>query len=298
MLGGARAEEACAAEFRVRYNRGSVMTERTERIDSASKSTIAGPPQNASVPEPQAEMTLFEHLGELRNRLIISVLSVLVCAVVVFFFTPEIIQFLIQPYHNAFPEHALIATGPADAIMVRLKTAVFGGFLIGLPILFHQLWLFVAPGLYEHEKRMVFPFVLSTSALFFFGVAFCFVTIVPVALTFFAEQFQTLEGVTPSVRLEEYLSLVIQFLLAFGVTFELPVIAFLFGRMGVINDRSLIVGARYAIVGIFVLAAVLTPSPDVLSQVLMAGPLLVLYGVSVVIVKYTARDRDVGLKQQ
>lgn len=227
-------------------------------------------------------MTLFEHLSELRKRLLISLVSVVVLAVLCFSYTSQLFVFLSQPYLDSFKDDLLIGTGPAEAFLLRVKVALFAGAILATPIIFHQLWLFLSPGLYEKERKLFIPFLLSATALFLGGVAFCYSVVLPFTFAFFSEQYEMI-GITPTIRISEHLSMMIQALVGFGVVFEMPIVAFLLGRAGIIDHKTLIGGARYAIVIIFIVSAVLTP-PDVLTQFLMAVPLLILYGVSIVIV--------------
>jgi sec-independent protein translocase protein TatC len=179
----------------------------------------------------------------------------------------------------------LIGTGLAEAFVLKLKVALFAGIVLSSPFLFFQLWLFVAPGLYAAERRLVVPFVASTTSLFLLGVWFCYEWVFPFAFEFFRGEYASI-GVTPTVRISEHLALMIQGLVGFGAVFQLPVLAFFLARLGIIDERTLIGGTRYAIVAIFILSAVLTP-PDVLTQFLMAGPLLLLYGISILVVRFT-----------
>ena len=235
----------------------------------------------------EGEMGLMEHLQELRKRLVFGAFAVLVGTVVAYFYSKESFRILSAPYFEAFPNQSLIGTGPAEAFLIRLKVALFAGSLLVSPFLFAQVWLFVAPGLYDHEKKWAIPFVLVTSGLFLVGVTLCYKAMIPLAFHFFREQYNEI-GLTPTIRLSEHLSLMVTSLLGFGVVFELPVLAFILGRLGVIDHHLLIRGARYAIVAIFIISAILTP-PDVMSQLLMAGPLCLLYGISILVVKYTGK---------
>ena len=238
-------------------------------------------------PAPLPEMDLMQHLGELRRRLVISICAVAVGAVISFLYAKIIFDFLSTPYFAAFPNQVLIGTGLAEAFMLKIKVAIFGGALLMSPVLFHQLWLFVAPGLYPSERRLVFPFVISTTVLFLTGIWFCYHYVLPVALQFFHDEYASI-GVTPTVRISEHMSLMLQALLGFGLVFQMPMLAFFLGRIGIITAKKLISWYRYAIVVIFVVAAIFTP-PDIFSQFLMAGPLLILYGLSIVIVHFTGR---------
>jgi sec-independent protein translocase protein TatC len=236
-----------------------------------------------------AEMGLFAHLAELRQRLIYSIIAIVVGAIVAYNFSTPVFALLSAPYYSAFPHGILIGTGPAEAFMIRLKVAVFVGALLVSPVLFAQVWLFVAPGMYDHERKLFLPFIFITTALFLFGVWLCYAQVLPLAYRFFSAEYQA-TGLTPNIKISEHLSTMITALLGFGIVFEMPVLAYLLGRLGVIDHRSLLKAGRYAIVLIFIVAAILTP-PDVLSQFLMAAPLLVLYGVSILVVKYTAKAR-------
>lgn len=242
------------------------------------------PPLNSA-----AEMGFLEHLGELRRRLIICLLAVGAAAAAAYFFSQPIFDFLCRPYFRAFTNNILIGTGPAEAFLLKLKVALFSGLILASPVIFHQLWLFVVPGLHAHERKLALPFILGTTVLFLAGMAFCYTSVFPFAFKFFHEQYVSI-GITPTVRLSEHLSTMILGLLSFGLIFETPMLALVLGRLGVIDYRMLVASARYAIVVIFIISAILTP-PDVLTQFLMAGPLLLLYGISILLVKLTGRRR-------
>ena len=175
-----------------------------------------------------------------------------------------------------------------EAFFTKLKVSFIAGIFAASPVIFFQAWRFIAPGLYEKEKRLAVPFSIAASAFFLTGAAFCYWFVFPVAYRFFLDEFTSI-GVAPQIRISEYLAFASRMLLAFGATFELPVVTFFLARIGVVTHRHLIAWARYAIVVIFIVAAVLTPGPDVASQLLMAAPLLVLYGVSIVVALFAAR---------
>ena len=240
--------------------------------------------------EPLNRMPLMQHLGELRTRIFYAAAAILLCAIGAYFISEPIFGFLTDPYYRSFPDNMLIGTGPAEAFVLKVKVACFSGAIIASPFLFYQLWLFIAPGLYSHERRMVLPFVLMTTLLFFAGVAFSYYVIFPFAFDFFHAQYLSI-NITPAVRLSEHLSTMISGMLAFGVVFEMPILAFLLGRLGVIDDAMLTRSFRHAIVIIFIISAIVTP-PDVLTQFLMAGPLLLLYALSIVIVRYTKKKPE------
>lgn len=245
---------------------------------------------NQQADGPLLEMGLFEHLAELRKRLVRSSIAVVICSCIAYSYSREIMEFLMQPYQNAFRGNILIGTGPAEAFILRMKVAIFSGIILASPVIFYQLWLFIAPGLYDKEKRFVLPFTLSTTLLFLFGAGFCFQAVFPFAFEFFKQQYDAI-AITPTIKVSEYLSTVMLTIIGFGLVFEMPLLAYFLGRLGLIDHRTLLNGARYAIVIIFIVSAVLTP-PDVLTQFLMAGPLLILYGLSILVVKYTASPAD------
>lgn len=237
-----------------------------------------------------AEMGIFEHLAELRKRLIRSLLAICIGAVAAYSFSREMFELLNRPYYDAFGNNLMIGTGPAEAFMLRLKVAVFGGILLAAPVVFYQIWLFVAPGLYSHERRLILPFVAISTMLFVGGIWFCYVWVFPFAFEFFYSQYQV-AGITPTIKMTEHLTMMVQGLLGFGAVFEMPVLAYFLGRAGIIDHNTLIGGFRYAIVIIVTVAAVLTP-PDVVTQLIMSVPLLGLYGVSILVVRYTGRSKE------
>lgn len=227
------------------------------------------------------KMPLTAHLEELRWRLVKAIVATAVAASGCYYFAQDLFAFLTRPLlEGGTAELALIGTGVVEAFFTKLKVSLIAGIFAASPVLLYQAWSFVAPGLYQHEKRYVVPFVIFGTFFFVAGAGFCYVIVFPVGFAFFLQEYATI-GVEPNLRISEYLSFTSRMLLAFGVTFELPVITFFLARMGVVTHRTLLHYFRYAIVAIFILAAVLTPGPDIASQMLMAGPLLLLYGVSI-----------------
>ncbi len=226
------------------------------------------------------------HLQDLRKRLIISILSVIVCFVACFAFHQEIFFFVQLPIQHAFEmgvKGKLIQVAPAEYLFVAIKVSFFSAFVIAIPIVFWQLWLFIAPGLYKHEKKLVLPFVFFGSFMFAVGLLFCYVVVFPFIIKYvLAFGNDVLEA---NIASNEYLSFFIRIMLAFGFVFELPVMAFFLGKVGLITDKTLQKYFRYAVVVIFVIAAIVTP-PDVISQLLLAMPMVVLYGVAYVILKF------------
>jgi sec-independent protein translocase protein TatC len=239
--------------------------------------------------EADVRMPLTAHLEELRTRLIRGLLAVAAGFVVCYGFAEPLVAFLIRPLQAIRPEQALvIGTGVTDAFFTKLKVSAVAGIFVASPAVFYQAWQFVAPGLYERERRVALPFSLAASLFFIAGAAFCYYAVFPVAFRFFLEEFTSI-GIAPQIRVSEYLTFTSRMLLAFGVTFELPVATFFLARIGLVTHKMMIGAARYAIVVIFIVAAVLTPGPDVASQLLMATPLLLLYALSIGIAYLVAR---------
>lgn len=235
----------------------------------------------------QSKMPLFQHLEELRSRLLICCLAVVIGFVISYFFSNRIFQILMRPWINAMPPGQpakLIYTAPHEAFFVYMKLSFIAGTLLAAPVILWQIWKFIAPGLYENEKRYMLPVILCSSFCFLSGVLFGYFVVIPVAFKFFAS-FAS-EYITPMLRTTEYLSFANKMLLCFGIAFQMPVFAFFLAKMGVLSAGFLKRKRKWAIVLIFVAAAVLTPSPDVVSQLLMAAPLLILYEASVWIVHF------------
>lgn len=238
----------------------------------------------------ELEMSLFGHLGELRSRLVKSILAILAGAIIAFLISGDIFDLLCAPFFEVFNEGSLIGTGPADAFILKLKVAFITGLVIVSPYLFLQLWLFISPGLLAHEKKMVLPFLLSTTSLFLLGISFAYKAVLPFAFNFFFEQYGSIK-ITPTIRITEHISFMVTALLSFGLVFEMPVLAYFLGRLGIITSTMMINSFRMAVVIIFIISAVMTP-PDVFTQFLMAGPLLILYGLSILVVRSSERARS------
>ncbi len=242
---------------------------------------------------------LLDHLVELRGRLVRCVLALAVGFGIGLFFADHIYGFLVRPLEAAFPpgEGRLIYTQLYEAFFVELKVALFAGFCLTFPIIANQLWAFVAPGLYAREKKAFLPFLFATPVLFLAGAALAYYVVMPTAFVFFIG----FEGVTGGIPLEalpaagEYLSLVMQFILAFGISFLLPVLLLLLNRAGIVSRAQLAGVRRYIIVGVVAVAAVITP-PDPGSQLLLAIPLLLLFEGSLLIMRIgerrQAKDAD------
>ena len=224
-------------------------------------------------------MSLMGHLEELRSRIVKAVLAMGLAFVPTYFFADFLFGFLQDPLLQACPDCKLIGISPTEAFFTKIKVALIAALFVASPAVFYQIWQFIAPGLYANEKRYVWPFVAFCSFFFVLGAGFCYVVVLPIAYAFFLEQYESI-GVEATFRISEYLTFTSRTLLAFGVTFELPVLSFFFARIGLVTHTLLVNAFRYAVLVIFVLAAILTP-PDAVSQVLLAGPLILLYGVSI-----------------
>jgi sec-independent protein translocase protein TatC len=226
-------------------------------------------------------MTLTEHLEELRWCLLRSVIAVLVGSTVCYYFSNAIFAFMVAPLReNLQPGQGLIGTSVTEAFFSEIKVAIAAGVLFTCPYIFYQIWRFIAPGLSGGEKKLVLPFVTCATLFFLGGAYFCYRVVLPVAFKYFVEQYNTM-GVLPAIRIGEYFTFFFRMVLAFGITFELPVFTFFLVRLGLWNYRLMISSLRYAIIGIFILAAILTPTPDVINQSLLALPMLVLYIASI-----------------
>lgn len=245
---------------------------------------------NQTTPE-ESVMGILDHLRELRKRLLYSVTAILLGAIASYCYAEFIFDWLCAPYFKGFGKSALIGTSPAEAWLLKVKVALFAGAIIMSPAVFSQIWLFISPGLYRKERLLAIPFVLSSSLLFVGGALFCYYEVLPLSFQFFYEQFQSI-GVTPTIKIGEHLSLTLMCLLGFGIIFQLPVATFILARGGIIDHHFLVQWFRHAVLIIFVVAAIITP-PDVITQLLMAGPLLVLYGISIIVARiFYKRDRD------
>lgn len=232
------------------------------------------------------------HLVELRKRLGLSVLSVFIAFIIAFVFHEAILAWITAPLNEALDQVAHLSKKAADgmvtthqvggAFFVALKVSFFAGLLGALPFILYQIWLFVAPGLYSNEKKMVLPFVIGGSIMFLVGVLFAYYVVTP-----FGFQFLITFGsflYTPLINIEDYVGFFTKIMMGFGIAFELPVFAYFLALLGLVTDKTLKDFFKYAVLIIFVVAALLTP-PDVLTQLLMAAPLVLLYGLSILIVR-------------
>ncbi len=251
---------------------------------------------------------LIEHLNELRSRLVISMLAIIIGFIIAFIFVRPIFDLLIWPFEKAVGNYNitraedglplantnLIFTQVLGFFFVKLKLALFGGMILAFPVIAFQLYRFVAPGLYKNEKSAFIPYLIASPILFILGASLVFMFIFPYVIEFGLSQQQGFEGGgTASLlpKVDEYLKLATTLFLAFGLSFQLPVVLTLLGRAGIVNVDMLKKGRRYALVGIFLFAAIATP-PDPISQLMLGGAIYLLYEISIFCVRLVERKRD------
>ncbi len=234
---------------------------------------------------------LLDHLIELRRRLLWSVLALFAAFAVCFYFAKPIFTFLVHPLAEA-GQGKIIYTQVFEAFLVQVKVAFFAALMLSFPIVANQIWLFVAPGLYKSEKGALLPFLLATPLLFTLGAALAYYFASPIALKFLLGFQGDLGGVQQEAlpAVGEYLRFVMQFIMAFGVAFLMPVLLMLMERAGLVTRKQMVGARRYVIVGVFIVAAVFTP-PDVVSQLMLAIPLIALFEITLVLIWFTERKR-------
>jgi sec-independent protein translocase protein TatC len=227
--------------------------------------------------QPEEKASFIEHLEELRSRLIICLLSIGVGTIVAYVFKEEIFQFIATPLLKVLPpgDQKLVFTGLLEAFMVYLKASFFAGLMASVPVILYQIWAFISPGLHASERKLALPFICFASLFFLGGAIFGYYVVFPYGFQFFVGF--SGEFIRPLPSMKEYLSFSTFLLLAFGIVFELPIFIFFLTRLGIVKTRTLRKGRRYAIPIIFIVAAILTPGPDPVSQCLMAVPLCLLY---------------------
>jgi len=239
--------------------------------------------------EPAQEQSFLSHLIELRTRLVRSAIAILVVFLALSPFMKEIFDLLSEPMMAALPTGSkLLATGVITPFMVPLKVTLFSAFIIALPYVLWQVWAFVAPGLYRHEKKLAAPLIFSSVAMFAAGVAYCYFIVFKLIFRFIAN-FAPM-SVTVSPDIEAYFSFVMGMFIAFGITFEVPIIVVLLVRFGIASVEKLKQVRPYVIVGAFIVAAIFTP-PDVVSQLLLAIPLVVLYEIGILVARFVEKPK-------
>jgi sec-independent protein translocase protein TatC len=226
-------------------------------------------------------MTFLEHLEDLRKRLFNSFLVIIVAAIPAWIFSKTIYRILARPVTQYLPEGTKLAfTGLADPFMLYMKVAFLTAIFATAPFIFFQLWLFVAPGLYQKEKKYVIPFVLFTTLFFLGGAVFGYFIVYPWACRFFLRMGSDFQAV---ITVNSYFSLTLRLLLGIGLVFELPVLVFFLSKIGLITPRWMVKNFKYAVLAVFILAALITPTPDIISQCIVAVPMLVLYGLGILV---------------
>jgi sec-independent protein translocase protein TatC len=243
--------------------------------------------------------TFVSHLTELRSRIVKSFIFLFVVFLICYFFSTELYAFLVKPYSNAILENnldrRLIFTALHEAFLTYLKVAFFSAFFITSPVFLSQIWKFIAPGLYKNEKKALLPYLIATPLLFLFGGCLVYYLIMPLAIKFFLTFETVADAGTIAIELEakvnEYLSLIMRLIFAFGISFQLPIVLSLLARIGIIDSKYLRDRRKYFVVIIFAIAAVLTP-PDPITQIGLALPLLILYELSILTVKFIEKKQN------
>jgi sec-independent protein translocase protein TatC len=237
----------------------------------------------------EKEMGFLEHLEELRWRLIKAVIGVVVGGIVAGIFIDQIMNFLLSPAKNTTPPLELINLKPYGQLVLYMEVVIVCGIILSIPNIFYQVWKFIEPGLMPSERKYISWIVVFSSMCFLGGIAFAYFVMLPTALKFFAA-FGT-QAITNNIAVDEYFSFVISVMLAAGIVFELPMVSFFLSKLGILTPKFMRKYRKHAIVIILLLAGILTPSPDITSQLLLGIPLLILYEISIIISKYSQPNR-------
>jgi sec-independent protein translocase protein TatC len=233
-----------------------------------------------------SEAPFLDHLEELRWRLIKSIIAIVIGGIAAYFISDYLFQGLWYPLHKVAPELKIHYFRVTEAFTTRLKLSIVAGAIIASPIVFYQVWRFILPGLYEREAKIVLPIVFASTVFFLLGGVFCYLVMLPYGLSFFYGQAPP--DTEPTLMMGDYLGFILTLILSFGIVFELPVVSFFLGRVGILTSEFMGKWRRYAIVIIAILAAVITP-PDFISQIAVGVPLYILYEISIIVVKVTGR---------
>jgi sec-independent protein translocase protein TatC len=254
------------------------------------------------------KMPITEHLGDLRKRISISLIALLVTSAAAFAVSEHILDFLMFPlkysldfsvremYLHFVPDDKLggntklVFLAPAEAFWMHIRISIVTGLILALPVMLYQFWKFISPGLLPKEKKYALPFVFSATGLFLFGAAFCFFIVLPVALGFLLT-YKVGDFLMPMLSVGQYVNFILKFILTFGLVFELPIVIVFLTKTGIITPETLAKNRKYSIIIAFVLAAFLTPTPDAFSQILMAVPMLLLYEVGIWISMFLNRKK-------
>jgi sec-independent protein translocase protein TatC len=246
----------------------------------------------------ETRMSFFDHLEELRRRLIRCVIAISLTSGACLIFGEELFKLLASPIVRLLPEgSALVFTSLPDPFFIYLKVAFISGFFFSIPYILYELWIFIRPGLFPRERKLALPFVIITASLFYIGGAFAYFIVFPAAFKFFLSYINP--ELKPMIAIREYVSLAMMLMLAFGAVFETPIVVVFLGLLGIFNSTQLRTGRRYFIVIAFVIGAIVSPTPDPFNQTLMAVPMLLLYelGIRFLIILEKKRQRDEELRE-
>jgi len=237
----------------------------------------------------EKEMTFFDHLEELRRRIIISLVAVGIFFIISYIFSKQILYFTLLPYTKNAGKNPLVFITPVEAFLTYLKVAFFAGIFFASPVILYEFWAFVSPALYPHEKKVALPTLLLSVIFFVGGCAFCYFLVLPIGVRYLIVGFSS-DILSPMISVGKYLSFSLIFILAFGLIFETPLVLFFMNRLGLIQLETLTKNRRAVIVIIFIIAAILTP-PDVVSQILLAVPLLILFELTILAIKIFGKKK-------
>jgi sec-independent protein translocase protein TatC len=276
----------------------SAKASKEEETEDEEKSSSGG-----DAPEGEVSMTIWEHLAELRTRLMRAALALLGGAVIAWVYREKLLAWIAQPYRNAwatkFPNEPLElqTLAPADVFVNYMQLSLVAGVVFAIPVIFYQLWAFVSPGLYAREKKYIIPFVLMSTTLFLSGVAFAYYVAFPFSFEYFFSLLGDVGGNSGIVlksrpTMEYYLDFSERMLLAFGFVFELPLFIAFLSLAGIVTPRQLVRFSRYAIIGSFIVGAFVTPGPEISSQAAVSGALVALYFFSIGLAYIVAKKRD------
>ncbi len=254
-----------------------------------------------------SKLAFTEHLGELRRKIIISLVALFITFLISFNYSEDIFRFIMFPLkynldfsvknvhihfipQDKLQNTKLVFLAPAEAFWMNIKVALVAGLILALPVIFHQLWKFISPGLLPKERRYVVPFIFLATGLFLLGAAFCFLIVLPFAMRFLLT-YKVGDFLSPMLSVGNYVDFCLKFILAFGIVFELPLAIIFFTRMGIVTPKMLAKNRKYAILITFIVAAILTPTPDAFNQTLMAVPMIVLYEVGILVSRIFIRRK-------